>query len=104
MQRIKVLFGRRQGLLGSWDVRSDPCDDAWTFVSCNCSETAPALVGPDCAAANGGPAARRVLSLAVGGLDRTAGRQLVGPLSPALANLGQLHTLDLHDNHLQARP
>ncbi len=90
--------------MGSWDVRSDPCDDAWTFVSCNCSETAPALVGPDCAAANGGPAARRVLSLAVGGLDRTAGRQLVGPLSPALANLGQLHTLDLHDNRLQARP
>ena len=43
-------------------------------------------------------------ALAVGGLDRTAGRQLVGPLSAALGALGQLHTLDLHDNRLQARP
>ena len=42
-------------------------------------------------------------ALAVGGLDRTAGRQLVGPLSAALGALGQLHTLDLHDNRLQAR-
>ena len=39
----------------------------------------------------------------MGGLDRTAGRQLVGPLSAALGALGQLHTLDLHDNRLQAR-
>ncbi len=94
---------RAQGLLASWDVRSDPCDDAWAFVSCNCSETVPALAGADCAAANGGPAGRRVLALAVGGLDRTAGRQLVGPLDAALGGLSQLHTLDLHDNRLQAR-
>ena len=50
-----------QGLLASWSVRSDPCDDAWALVSCNCSETAPPLVGVDCAAANGGPGSRRVL-------------------------------------------
>lgn len=72
-------------------------------MSCNCKDTYPEVNATDCSAAEGDAANRRVLVLAVGGVIRTKGRQLRGPISSALANLTELRTLDLHDNRLSVR-
>ena len=93
-----------QGLLTTWSNTSDPCDDAWAFVSCNCTDTYPVLSPSDCTAAEGDPNSRRVLVLAIIGVIRTRGRQLRGPISAAVANLTELRILDLHDNALSVSP
>ncbi len=89
-----------QGLLTTWSNTSDPCDDGWAFVSCNCTDTYPVLSPSDCTAAKGTPSSRRVLVLAVSGVIRTRGRKLHGPISAAIANLTELRIFDLHDNAL----
>ena len=89
-----------QGLLTTWNSTTDPCDDGWHFVSCNCNGTFPPISGSDCAAAEGDTSNRRVLMLSLGNVITTKGRQLYGPLSPGLGNLTELRTLDAHDNHL----
>ena len=93
-----------QGLLTTWSNTSDPCDNAWAFVSCNCTDTYPALSPSDCTAAEGDPNSRRVLVLAISGVTRTRGRQLHGPISAAIANLTELRIVDLHDNALSVSP
>ena len=89
-----------QGLLTTWDSRTDPCDDGWHFVSCNCNQTFPQINTLECAAAEGDTGNRRVLMLMLGNVITTKGRQLYGPLSPGLGNLTELRTLAMHDNHL----
>lgn len=89
-----------QGLLQSWSNSSDPCDDGWAYVSCNCSDTYPEINSTECSATEGDASSRRVLLLAVGGVIRTKGRQLYGTLPESIANLTELRTLDMHDNRL----
>ena len=93
-----------QGLLTTWSNTSDPCDNAWAFVSCNCTDTYPVLSPSDCTAAEGDPNSRRVLVLAISGVTRTRGRQLHGPISAAIANLTELRIIDLQDNALSVSP
>lgn len=93
-----VLF---QGLLDSWSEDKDPCTDAWTFVSCNCSDIAnPALPSTECAELEGNLTARRVLSLSIPAyLPR--GRRISGILSPGLAGLTALRRLQIVGQNFQ---
>ena len=93
-----------QGLLQSWSNTTDPCDDGWAYVSCNCTDTYPEINSTECSAAEGNASSRRVLVLAVGGVIRTKGRQLYGTVPESIANLTELRTLDLHDNRLTVKP
>jgi hypothetical protein len=90
-----------QGLLSSWTSASDPCDDAWAFLSCNCSSVYPALSAPECSNVTVDFSSRRVLVLEIGPIVRTQGRQLQGSIPDALGNLTELRTLDLHGNNLR---
>ncbi len=93
-----------QSLLQSWSNSSDPCDNGWAYVSCNCSDTYPEINSTECSAAEGDASSRRVLVLSVGGVIRTKGRQLYGTIPESIADLTELRTLDLHDNRLSVQP
>ena len=93
-----------QGLLRSWNSSSDPCDDSWAYVSCNCADTFPVINSTECTAAESNASGKRVLVLAVGGVITTYGRQLVGTIPESLANLTELRVLDLHDNDFSVGP
>lgn len=90
-----------QGLLNTWSNSTDPCDDGWAYVSCNCSDTYPEINATECSALENNASNRRVLLLSIGGVIRTKGRQLYGSIPSSLANLTELRTIDLHDNRLQ---
>ncbi|EIE20201.1 hypothetical protein COCSUDRAFT_67530 [Coccomyxa subellipsoidea C-169] len=90
----------RVGLLSSWTAASDPCDNEWAFLSCNCSSVYPALSAAECSRVTLDPSSRRVLVLEIGPIVRTQGRQLQGSIPDALGNLTELRTLDLHGNNL----
>lgn len=92
-----------QGLLSSWMNSTDPCDDEWTFLSCNCTGIYPPLAPAECSNVTSDPANRRVLQLAVGSIIQTQGRQLSGSIPEALGNLTELRVLDLHANNLRVR-
>ncbi|CAL8470951.1 g10493 [Coccomyxa elongata] len=90
-----------EGLLSSWNNATDPCDDDWAFLSCNCSSVYPPLSTAECSSVAADPGNRRVLVLEVGSVVRTQGRQLGGSIANALGNLTELRTLDLHGNRLE---
>jgi hypothetical protein len=98
------LFGYMQGLLSSWRASTDPCDDGWEFLSCNCSGIYPPLSAQQCASATSDPSGQRVLQLVMGSIIQTQGRRLVGTVPAALGNLTGLRVLDLHGNELRVGP
>lgn len=87
--------------MSSWTNATDPCDNEWAFVSCNCSSVYPPLSTAECSSVAADPGNRRVLVLEVGSVVRTQGRQLGGSISDALGSLTELRTLDLHGNRLE---
>lgn len=89
------------GLLDSWTSGSDPCDNGWRGVSCDCN----AAVGFSECTAPASP--QRVLQLDVEGTIRQprqiGGAALEGTVSPTLAKLTQLRRWAMPHNRLMVR-
>jgi Leucine rich repeat N-terminal domain len=89
------------GLLDTWVPSTDPCDDTWKGVYCNCSFVN--LFAPETICnVTANPDALRVLILDLGTLrGQEPNETLYGTLSPYLGNLTELFYLDLQGNNLR---